>query len=262
MIKPKIPTLYEYGPIQISVRISDEPYEEGKYAPHLHIKAYHSTRRKINITPCKNELIEMEVPKKFKRSDLETFVSICGKDILERLRNFLDAERESPPEPLTYNSKVPFLGKYVPIRILPNTSTDNGYFNNGAVCLKAGLSGDEIRDAVLGLLGDMAYGFLKKRLDYYAKIMNVYYSSLEIDDGRRAWGSYNQDTKVIFMSRRILMMSKNVIDSLIVHELAHTKVFAHKKEFYDEILKVMPDYEEADKAFLGAANLLFEQGWI
>lgn len=58
------------------------------------------------------------------------------------------------------------------------------------------------------------------------------------------------------------MMSKDVIDSLIVHELAHTKVFAHKKEFYDEILKVMPDYKEADEAFLETASMLFEQGWI
>ena len=261
MINPKLSAYEDFGPIQISARISDEPYEEGKYAPHLHIKAYHTNRKKVVITGCVGEDIEMEVPRKFKRADMETFISICGKEILEWLRKHLDEERKNLPEPLTYDSKVPYFGKYVPIRVLPDNN-GIGYFENNAVHLQAGLSGDEIRNAVLDLFGDMAYGILKKRLDHYAEIMGVQYGRLEIDDGRRGWGSYNMDTRVIFMSRRLMMVSQATIDSLIIHELAHGKVFEHNEGFHNEVLQVMPDYDDVDEAFLDAASELFEKGWI
>ena len=261
MIEPKFSLLDDFGPIQMSYRISDEPYEEGKYAPHLYVKAYHTNRKKVVITGCVGEHIEMEVPRKFKRADMETFISICGKEILEWLQKHLDDEQKNPPEPLTYESKVPYLGKYVPIHVLPDNN-GAGYIEDDAVYLKSGLSGDGIRNAVLDLFGDMAYKVLKKRLDHYAEIMGVKYSRLEIDDGRRGWGSYNMDTKVIFMSRRLMMVSQDAIDSLIIHELAHVKEFGHNDDFYNEVLKIMPDYDDVDEAFLDAASKLFEQGWI
>jgi hypothetical protein len=60
----------------------------------------------------------------------------------------------------------------------------------------------------------------------------------------------------------MLMFNETIIDSLIVHELAHSKETPHNKEFYDEILKIFPNYEEADAAHLKAAERLYNEGWI
>ena len=38
-----------------------------------------------------------------------------------------------------------------------------------------------------------------------------------------------------------------VLDSVIVHELAHRKHMDHSKQFYEEVLKVFPDYHKWDK---------------
>ena len=81
MIEPKLP---EFGPIQISIRVSDEPYEEGNYAPWLHIQAYHTNRKKAVVTSLKDDILEMEVPRKFYRADVEAFISEYGKEILEK----------------------------------------------------------------------------------------------------------------------------------------------------------------------------------
>ena len=259
MIEPKLP---EYGPIQVSLRVSDEPYQEGKYAPCLHIRAYHENVKEVVLTSYMDDKLEMEVPKKFYRADMETFISVCGKEILEMCKKKLDDEWDKPPEPLTYESKIPYFGEYVPIRILPENESVDRRFENGALFLESGLSSDEIRDAVLDLYGDMAYGVFKKKVDYYTKIMDVKFNRLEIDDGRRGFGSFNEETKVIFLSRRLMMFSELIIDSVIVHELAHTKVFEHSEKFHDELLKIMPDYDEVDGAFYENADKLLEQGWI
>ena len=254
--------LCEYGPIQLSIRVSNESCQDGGYAPWLHIRAYHTNRKKVVITSFKDEKVEMEVPQKFYKADMKAYISICGEDILKDLKNALDSEWGTPPVPLTYDSLIPFRGNYVPICILSDNSSDKNYFSDDVLYLKSGLQNDEIRNVVLDLFGEMAYDVFKKRLDYFAKIMKVQYEKLEIDDGRRTWGSYNEETEVIFMSRRMIMMNDSAIDSLIVHELAHTKFFNHNENFHNELLKVMPNYDEVDKAFLDTAQKLFEEGWI
>ena len=112
------------------------------------------------------------------------------------------------------------------------------------------------------LLGENAYGIFKVKLDYYAKAMKIQYSRLAIDDGRRSFGLYNKENGVIFLSRRLLMMSEAVIDFLIVHELAHAEEFYHSEE-HDAVMEtIMPDFDERDDEFHETCERLIKQGWI
>ena len=230
MIIPGTSTFDELGPLQVSVRLNGGAYAEGEFVPALHIKAYHENVKIINVVTCPDEIIEMQVPRGFTENDLLNFMKINGKQIYNDLQRRLDKERSNPPEPLTYNGKVPYLGEYMPIRVLSNGEMNEG-FREHAVYLKQGLSSDGIRESVLRLYGKMVYSVLKPRLDHFAKIMNLQYSVLEIDDGRRTWGTYNAVTHVIFLTRRLLMMSEAVIDSIIAHELAHSKDLSMTKDF-------------------------------
>ena len=260
-ITPKLPH-ESLGLIQFSQRISTSPYETGKFAQHLHIKAYHSRRKKIMAVPHENEIIELLVPNAFTWDDARQFVADNEQELLDGLNEFIDKKSGQTPQPLTYDSKVPFFGEYLPIHILPDDDENDGYFRDGAFYVKGGLPGFIIRSITFKRLGEMAYGYLKPKIDHYAKMMGVEYSSLEIDDGRRTFGSYNKLTKVIFLSRRLLMMSEKVIDFLIVHELAHTECFLHSEEHDAEMGKILPDYDECDEAFYDACGQLMEQGWI
>ena len=44
-----------------------------------------------------------------------------------------------------------------------------------------------------------------------------------------------------------MLTPDEVIDSVVVHELCHIKEMNHSKRFYDEILRVFPDYRRCDK---------------
>ena len=42
-------------------------------------------------------------------------------------------------------------------------------------------------------------------------------------------------------------MPLEVLDSVVVHELCHRRHMDHSKAFYDEVLKIFPDYKKWDK---------------
>ena len=44
-----------------------------------------------------------------------------------------------------------------------------------------------------------------------------------------------------------MLTPKEVIDSIVVHELCHRKEMNHSKRFYDEINRVFPDYKKWNK---------------
>lgn len=213
--------------IDFTTTVDGSPYVEGTYAPHLSIRGIHSKRKTISVAPRLNERIELLVPNEFTLADAKRFVAENGRDIYNKLQEWLDAQNPNKPTPPAYDNKIPYLGADVPIRVLPYGDNSGSGFRDGAVYLPAKLSGEEIRAAVLWLLGDMAYDVFKGKLDHFANMLDMRYSRLEIDDGRRTFGSYNQETGVVILSRRLLMMSGAVIDFLIVHELAHAEYFEH-----------------------------------
>ena len=45
----------------------------------------------------------------------------------------------------------------------------------------------------------------------------------------------------------LTQMPPEILDSVVVHELSHRKHMNHSKEFYAEILRVMPDYYERER---------------
>jgi len=261
-IKPKTSAYGGFEFLDLSVPADGSTYVEGTFAPHLHMKGIRSKRKTIRVIPYANEYFELLVPNGFTLADMKQFADENGQEISDGLQKMLDEEYPYEITPLSYESKIPYLGEYLPIRILPDGDESGGYFRDGAVYLKPGLTGEEIREAVLRLLGEMAYGIFKEKLDRFAKAMNLRYNRLAIDDGRRSFGMYNDVSRDIFLSRRLLMMNDAVIDFLIVHELAHAEEFSHGSEHDALMHSIMPNYDECDDAFHETCSRLIKQGWI
>jgi len=60
------------------------------------------------------------------------------------------------------------------------------------------------------------------------------------------WGSCSSANNVN-LSTRLLFAPKDVIDYVIIHELAHLYEMNHSKKFWDIVSQVMPDYKEKEK---------------
>ena len=102
------------------------------------------------------------------------------------------------------------------------------------------LSMDEIRK-----LANEALKVVPERVAYYAGKMHVTYGRITIRNQKSRWGSCTSKGNLNF-NCLLMLAPREVLDSVVVHELCHRKHMDHSKRFYEDILKVYPDYYKWD----------------
>lgn len=85
-----------------------------------------------------------------------------------------------------------------------------------------------------------------ERVSFFAKQFQLEAEKIRITSARTRWGSCSSKGTLSF-SWRLLMTPLDVIDYVVVHELAHIVHHNHAKRFWDLVEKWMPDYRERRK---------------
>lgn len=84
---------------------------------------------------------------------------------------------------------------------------------------------------------------IPKRVAYYASIMGVSYGRITIREQKTRWGSCSSKGNLNF-NWKLVLMPEEVLDYVVVHELAHRKEMNHSKRFWKIVEEVLPDYRE------------------
>ena len=92
---------------------------------------------------------------------------------------------------------------------------------------------------------EKARAIIPGRVEYYSKLIGVTYNNVSIKTPKTRWGSCSSKGNLNF-SALLSLFPQDVMDSVIIHELCHRKEMNHSARFYDEILKIMPDYREKE----------------
>lgn len=90
---------------------------------------------------------------------------------------------------------------------------------------------------------ELAREKIGRRAAYFAGIMGVTYGRITIRAAKTRWGSCSGAGNLNFHWKLILMPDE-VLDYVVVHELAHRKQMNHSPAFWAEVEKVLPDYRE------------------
>lgn len=83
-----------------------------------------------------------------------------------------------------------------------------------------------------------------ERLAFYSAQMHVQYSSLRIIGAKTRWGSCGKENS-INLNWKLLMTPLPILDSVVVHELAHCRHKHHKSSFWQFVYDHFPEYEQA-----------------
>ena len=104
---------------------------------------------------------------------------------------------------------------------------------------------EEIKD-----LKKRAKEYLPKRCGYFAEIMGLEPSNIKITSAKKRLGSCSYDNRICF-SYRVMMYTPDIIDYVIIHELAHIKEHNHSKRFYSLVQHYCPEYRKIEKLIKG-----------
>ena len=95
-------------------------------------------------------------------------------------------------------------------------------------------------------LGKAAVDYIPMRVAHYAAIMGVDFGNITIRNQSTRWGSCSAKKNLNF-NVLLMLAPREVLDSVIVHELCHIRHMNHSKAFYEEVRKYFPDYDKWDK---------------
>ena len=84
------------------------------------------------------------------------------------------------------------------------------------------------------------------RVQYFACIMDVSYDRISIRFQQTRFGSCSTKSNLNF-NAVVALMPSDILDYVIVHELAHLKQMNHSPAFWSEVEKVIPDYKNKRK---------------
>lgn len=90
--------------------------------------------------------------------------------------------------------------------------------------------------------------YFDERLKYFEEIMNVMpLYNLKLRKSTTRYGCNIKKTHTITFNLELIHYDPEIIDSVIIHELAHHFEFNHQKNFYKIVYKYCPNYDDLDR---------------
>ncbi|MCL2630762.1 MAG: M48 family metallopeptidase [Firmicutes bacterium] len=218
----------------------------------MEYKLIRSGRKTLALCVRKG-VLEAHAPFGMPVGAIDKFVKEKEKWITDKLKAFADKPK---PEILNYGSMVWYLGVQFPICA---RAGNRAGFDGKEFFMPPDLSADEIRDNVIKVYKTMAKKILPKRVEHYEKIMNVTSKSLMITSAQTRWGTCCAGGRLSF-SWRLMASECEVVDYVVVHELAHLSEMNHSPKFWTIVESFLPNYKVLIKRLKSVDNNLKAKG--
>ena len=204
-------------------------------------------RKRIQLECSPDFTIAVQAPLFVSKRVILDFVSSKQPWIQQRMMQFKQGMHLVFPKPITFGSKLYYLGKPYTV-VLMTTSQPMIYFeeNNCIICFSDVYDQEKLHAFVTQWYRDCATTFFKERLDYWAEKMTVDVTNLHVKKYKSRWGCCSRNG-AISLNWLLIKAPPDVIDYVIIHECAHLEYFDHSKDFWLLVQKYMPSYKEKKK---------------
>ena len=216
----------------------------------IRYRVVRSARRKktVTITIDPGDGVRVLAPLRTPNSEIESIVRKRADWILRKLAE----ERPKEPQPRQFvtGETLHYLGRELPLLVQLTTDRVTSVrleSDTFRIACPVSLTEEDraaaIRHALLGWYGERAAELLQASVERWQPGVGPSPTRISIGNQKTRWGSCSSKGSVRF-NLRLAMAPQALIDYVTVHELCHLLVANHSTAFWEQVSRVIPDYEE------------------
>ena len=158
-------------------------------------------------------------------------------------------------EDIVTGSRIQYLGRRYYVQLLINNDLDKISINFTESKFKVSLPQQlnnqaDLKNAFSRFFRQKAIEKISPRVINWSNATGLEYETLKFRKLEKRWGSCTAKNSII-INIDAVKLPFSLIDYLIVHELVHTKVKNHSKEFWAELSKYIHNWKELDGRMMG-----------
>lgn len=211
----------------------------------IEYRVIHSKRKTIGICIRQGDVI-VKAPFGISKEQIHPLILAKGDWILRKLQENESIWKQREEKLYKDGECIKFRGKDITLRVIVTSSKKSTAVLEGDELLitTANDQPESIMAIIKGWYYEMARERFKERVEYFAREfaqVNMP-NRIRIKDQKTRWGSCSSKGNVNF-NYRIIMAPDEILDYIVVHELSHLKHMNHSKDFWNEVGRILPDYQ-------------------
>jgi len=242
----QLSTLFQRGLINppLTADFSFSIYNRGMLSePIIEInKLVRAKRRTIALIVERDGSLTVRAPRRVTIQDIEQFIHEKTDWIL-RSREKIKAIVEIPKKQYVDGEHFLFLGQDHELRLVPPQRTALQFDGGFTLSTSARERGEQ---AFIKWYKTQALTVFTERVKHYAALHGLMPKQVKVNSAKTRWGSCSADGTINF-TWRLVMAPLDVIDYVVLHELAHLKIKNHSPRFWKLVESLCPDFKRHRK---------------
>ena len=199
-------------------------------------KIVRSDRKSIALVIDSEARLIVRAPFGTREGEITGFIKQKKRWIIEKQKKISALNTKHSPVAIKNGGNFVYQGKTYTIKI---GSVSKIQFSGNKIIIPKGFK----KEKVVAWLKREARKLINERLEKYAGIMGIRYSTVRLSGARTRWGSCSGRDRLSF-TWRLIMCPIEAIDYVIIHELCHITYKNHSPAFWAMVKRICPKFKE------------------
>ena len=201
-----------------------------------------SRRKMLEIIVDRDGSVQVQAPLATTDDEIATLVQAKRIWVYKALAEWRDLNAAQTEREYVNGQSFLYLGSHYRLQIV-DTAASPLILKNGYFLLRRDKLSDA-REQFKAFYRQKGHERIPERLKRYQPMLGVEVSGIRVMELGHRWGSCSADGTLNFHWRAMLL-PLNVLDYIVVHELAHRIEPTHSRRFWELVERVLPNYERA-----------------
>jgi hypothetical protein len=197
-------------------------------------------RRSITFTIDENGL-RVGAPWRASQRRIESLLGAHARWIGRKLGEW--QARRPPPCAWRAGAVLMALGEPLTLALDPARPVTERDGNHLCIAADTETDSGALAAHVMAWLRGTAQHWFEQRAAHFAPAFEVRAPNIRLSNAKTRWGACHPDGRVR-LNWRLIQMPPDLIDYVVVHELAHLREPNHSRRFWRRVADVLPDYEQ------------------